>query len=145
MHLANHTYDQLAPGDMAEVRRLVTADDLYVFAASSGNYNPMHLSDADQASGQQVAPGMFVASLISGVLGSHLPGPGTVYRHQTLDFAGLAHAGEELICRVTVLEKLGHGGVRLATEVRRVADNAILLSGLAEVEAPTQPFDRHDI
>ncbi|AWX92291.1 hypothetical protein DPM13_00550 [Paracoccus mutanolyticus] len=41
MHLVNSTFDELQPGDSAELRRLITPDDLYVFAAASGNYNPM--------------------------------------------------------------------------------------------------------
>ena len=38
MHLVNRTFDELQPGDSAELRRLITPDDLYVFAAASGNY-----------------------------------------------------------------------------------------------------------
>ena len=47
MRLVNRTFDELQPGERAEVRRLVTADDLYVFAVSSGNFNPMHLPHTD--------------------------------------------------------------------------------------------------
>ena len=43
MHLVNRIYAELEPGQTAELRRLITPDDLYVFAAASGNYNPMHL------------------------------------------------------------------------------------------------------
>lgn len=148
MHLVNRTYDELAVGDTAEIRRLVTPDDLYVFAASSGNYNPMHLPDGDldgDGTPERVAPGMFVASLISGVLGTQLPGAGTLYRHQTLDFHDRAHAGEELVCRVVVREKLAGGAVRLSTEVRRSADDRLILSGEAHVLAPNVKFDRDDV
>ncbi|MBL8305034.1 MAG: MaoC family dehydratase N-terminal domain-containing protein, partial [Ideonella sp.] len=139
MQLTNRTLDELAPGDSAELRRLVTHDDLYVFAASSGNYNPLHLSDSDldgDGASQRVAPGMFVASLISAVLGTQLPGAGTLYRRQVLDFHERAHAGEELLCRVQVREMLGDGMVRLSTTVRRVNDDALILSGEADVVPP---------
>ncbi|MEY8837618.1 MaoC/PaaZ C-terminal domain-containing protein, partial [Cribrihabitans sp. XS_ASV171] len=139
MRLVNRTYDELRPGESAELKRLVTPDDLYVFAAASGNYNPMHLPEADgdgDGRPEQVAPGMYVASLISAVLGNMLPGPGTLYRSQSLSFGDRAHAGDELVCRVGVLEKLPEGGVRLSTEVRRVADDAIIVTGEAEVIAP---------
>lgn len=148
MHLENRPFDELAPGDSAEIRRLVTQDDLYVFAASSGNYNPMHLPQGDldgDGRPEQVAPGMFVASLISGVLGTRLPGPGTLYRRQVLDFHARAHAGEELVCTVTVLAKLADGAVRLATEVRRPADGALILTGEAEVIAPQKKYTSDDI
>src|SRR5690606_34953358 len=82
MHLVNRTFAELSVGETAELRRLVTPDDLYVFAAASGNYNPMHLPSADvdgDGRPENIAPGMFVASLISAVLGTLLPGPGTLY------------------------------------------------------------------
>ncbi len=148
MRLVNRTFDELQPGERAEVRRLVTADDLYIYAVSSGNFNPMHLPHADldgDGTPERVAPGMFVASLISGVLGTQMPGPGTLYRRQVLDFHARAHAGEELLCRVEVLEKHADGTVRLSTEVRRIADDALILSGEAEVQAPVQKFDRDGI
>jgi len=147
MRLVNRTFDELQPGDTAELRRLITADDLYVFAVASGNYNPMHLTDTDlDADGQteRVAPGMFVASLISAVLGTQLPGPGTVYRRQILDFHDRALAGQEVVIRATVLSK-SDGLVRLATEVRRLSDDAPLLTGEAEVLAPTQKFQVEDV
>ena len=148
MRLVNRTFDELCRGDVSELRRLVTADDLYVFAAASGNYNPMHLTDSDldgNGQAERVAPGMFVASLISAVLGTQLPGAGTLYRRQVLDFHARAHAGEELVCRVEVLEKLADGAVRLSTTITRATDGALILSGEAEVTAPTQKFDRDDI
>lgn len=148
MHLVNQTFDDLTPGAGAELRRLITADDLYVFAAASGNYNPMHLSDTDldhDGHLERVAPGMFVASLISAVLGTQLPGPGTLYRRQVLDFHTRAHAGEELVCAVRVVAKYPDGTVRLDTTVRRVSDDALILSGEAVVTAPTERFDQADL
>ena len=147
MRLVNRTFDEIAPGDVAELRRLITADDLYVFAVASGNTNPMHLQDSDldgNGSTERVAPGMFVASLISAVLGTQLPGPGTLYRRQVLDFHARAHAGEEVVVRAEVLDK-ADGVVRLQTEVRCTSDDTLILSGEAEVLAPTEKFDRDDI
>ncbi len=144
MHVVNRTFDELQPGDFAELRRLITNDDLYVFAVASGNYNPMHLTDSDldgNGHTERVAPGMFVASLISAVLGTQLPGAGTLYRRQILDFHTRAHAGEEVICRVEVLEKLTEGAVRLSTSVRRSADGQMIITGEAEVLAPAEKFE----
>ncbi|MGL4488617.1 MAG: bifunctional enoyl-CoA hydratase/phosphate acetyltransferase [Rhizobiaceae bacterium] len=147
MRLVNKTFDQLKPGDKAELRRLITADDLYVFAAASGNSNPMHLTDSDldgDGVTERIAPGMFVASLISAVIGTQLPGPGSLYRHQSLDFHSRAHAGEEVIVRAEVLSKAG-GIVRLRTEVSQAGDGTLILSGEADVVAPTEKFDREGI
>ncbi len=148
MRLTNRTFDELAPGEAAELRRLITPDDLLIFAAASGNHNPMHLSDSDldgDGHTERVAPGMFVASLISAVLGMQLPGAGTLYRRQVLDFHERAHSGEEMICRVEVLEKLADGAVRLSTTVSRAADSALVVSGEAVVLAPREKFDRDGI
>lgn len=148
MKISNRPYDTLSPGDSAELRRLITPDDLFVFAASSGNFNPMHLPGMDgDGDGQpdNVAPGMFIASLISGVLGTLLPGPGTLYESQTLTFDTRAHAGDEVLCRVTVLEKLPQGRLRLKTEVTRPRDAALILTGEAVVIAPATPFARDDL
>ncbi|HOB66015.1 bifunctional enoyl-CoA hydratase/phosphate acetyltransferase [Ottowia sp.] len=148
MRLTNRTLAELAPGDRAELRRLITADDLYMFAAISGNCNPMHLTDRDldgDGTTERVAPGMFVASLISAVLGTQLPGAGTLYRRQSLDFHERAHAGEELICSVTVREKSADGVVRLETRVQRKSDDALILSGEADVLAPQQKIDQTDV
>ncbi|WP_337927151.1 MULTISPECIES: bifunctional enoyl-CoA hydratase/phosphate acetyltransferase [unclassified Xanthobacter] len=140
----NKTFDELKPGDSAELRRTCTTDDLIVFANVSGNHNPMHLPNQDiDHDGKEdvvVAPSMWVGSLISAVLGNLLPGPGTLYRTQLFQFHGRASAGDELQVKVTVLEKRVDGVVRLATEVRRLSDDTILLEGEAEVEAPKVKF-----
>lgn len=139
MILENRMWEELQPGMKAELKRLCTADDFYVFAAASGNYNPVHLEEEDgDGDGQKeaYAPGMFVASLITAVLGNVLPGPGTLYRSQTLDFVQRANAGEELCARVEVLEKLVGGIVRMKTEVVRCSDEALIVTGEAEVIAP---------
>ena len=148
MRLTNRTLDELAIGDSAELRRLITPDDLYVFAASSGNYNPMHLIDSDldgDGRPERVAPGMFVGAMISAVLGTQLPGAGTLYRRQSLDFHARAHAGDELLCTVKVLNKNADGGVRLETQVKRVADNALIVTGEADVLPPQRKIDRADV
>lgn len=146
MRMVNRTFDDIAVGDHAELRRLITADDLYVFAASSGNANPMHLTDSDldgDGRSERVAPGMFIASLISAVLGTQLPGPGTLYRRQTLDFLGRAHAGDEVVIRAEVLAK-ADGLVRLRTQVLH-ADGRLILTGEAEVVAPVDHFEAEDV
>lgn len=148
MKLENKTYDELQPGDTAELRRLITPDDLYVFAAASGNYNPMHLPNMDgngDGKPDGVAPGMMVASLISAVLGTLLPGPGTLYRSQSLRFLDRAHAGDELLSRVKVTAKNGAGEVMLETEVSRPSDGKVMLQGEAVVVAPQNKFRVNDL
>lgn len=148
MHLVNKTFDELRIGQTESLRRLVTADDLYVFANVSGNYNPMHLPRHDgdgDGSVESVAPGMYVASLISAVLGTCLPGPGTLYRRQTLEFFDRVHAGEEIICTVTVTAKDEDGVVTLSTDITHADTGNLVLRGEAQVHAPTVKFDQDNV
>lgn len=136
--LINTTWDELEIGQAAKLERLCVADDLYVFAHASGNRNPMHLPELDgdgDGKPEAVAPSMWVASLISGVLGNILPGAGTLYRSQSVRFVGRAHAGEKLTAHVKLKEK---GPDRLAvfeTWVEGPHGNRIA-EGIAEVTAP---------
>ena len=139
--LTNVPFDQLRIGMEASVTRTCLADDLYVFANSSGNWNPMHLPKEDgdgDGTPEAVAPGMWVAALISGVLGGKLPGPGTLYRAQTLRFVGRAHAGETLVARVRLIATGPGRLARFETVVER-PDGTVIVEGEAEVEAPERP------
>ncbi len=151
MKIENRTFDELQVGDHSDLKRLLTQDDLIVFANVSGNHNPMHIFDADgdgDGVTEAIAPGLFIGSLISAVLGNVLPGAGSLYRAQSFVFHNRAHAGDELLSRVTVTDKNeATQCVTLATEVRRIGDDALILSGVAEVEAPHRKvtYDSHDL
>ncbi|MDG4648480.1 bifunctional enoyl-CoA hydratase/phosphate acetyltransferase [Roseibacterium sp. SDUM158017] len=130
-------YADLTPGMEASTRRLVRADDLYVFAHASGNVNPMHLPKYDgdgDGVPEAVAPSAWVAALISGVLGNQLPGPGTLYLSQDVRFVGRAHAGDTLTVTVRVEEKGPDGEVRLSTRVD--GPKGAICTGEARVRAP---------
>ncbi|WP_371038542.1 bifunctional enoyl-CoA hydratase/phosphate acetyltransferase [Rhodosalinus sp. FB01] len=146
MLIENKTFDELSVGDSSELKRLCTQDDMVIFANVSGNHNPMHLVDPDgEGPREPPAPSMFIASLISAVIGNVLPGAGTLYRSQTLHFCGRAHAGEELVSRVRVIGKdAAEGTVTLETEVRRAGDDALVTTGEAVVEAPREKMSYDD-
>jgi phosphate butyryltransferase len=130
-------YAALKPGMEASTTRLVRADDLYVFAHSSGNVNPMHLPKEDgdgDGRPEAVAPSAWVAALISGVLGNQLPGPGTLYLSQDLDFIGRAHAGDTLTVSVRVEDKGPEGEVGFSVRVEGPA--GAICTGAVRVLAP---------
>jgi acyl dehydratase len=88
-YIENHVYDEIKVGDQAAISRTLTRDDIMVFAAVSGDVNPAHVDEEFARSKmfhQIVAHGMWGGSLISTVLGTVLPGPGTIYVGQTLRF-----------------------------------------------------------
>lgn len=144
----NRPFDELSPGDEAELVRICTEDDFYVFANVSGNHNPMHLAEHDgdgDGSPEAVAPSLWVGSLISAVLGNILPGAGTLYRSQSFEFLARAQAGDELVSKVRVTEKRDGGDVALETTVTRTSDNALILRGEAVVAAPTVKLGFDDL
>ncbi|MEM9395332.1 MAG: bifunctional enoyl-CoA hydratase/phosphate acetyltransferase [Pseudomonadota bacterium] len=142
-------YDDLSIGMTAETKRLCREEDLIVFANASGNFNPLHVpmqdGDGDGAT-EAIAPGMWIASLISSVLGNTLPGPGTVYKSQTLEFLGQAHAGETLTIKVDVLDKGEDRSVTLGTRVESESGTC-LVQGTAVVQAPLAvvPLDTSEV
>lgn len=133
----NRLYDELKVGDTAAAKRVCTANDLYIFAHASGNLNPIHLPASEGAArSEPVAPSMWVGALISAVLGNLLPGPGTLYRSQTLRFVGRVHLGDALTVTVTVREKGSENRVTLDTRITG-RDGALVADGIAEVTAPS--------
>jgi acyl dehydratase len=85
----NRLFAEIAAGDTASLVRELTYEDVELFAAMSGDVNPMHV-DATFAKSDVfhgiVAHGMWGGALISTLLGTELPGPGTIYVSQSLNF-----------------------------------------------------------
>ena len=135
MSQSNRLFSELAIGDTASISRVVTPDDLYVFARVSGNLNPVNLPASSGEGGPTpAAPSMLLGSLFSAVLGNLLPGPGTLYESQTLRFHARAHVGDSLIVSVRVAELRAPDRVTLATKIER--DGVLIADGSAEVLAP---------
>ena len=103
-YLENRTFDEIRVGDSASLVRTLTDQDLRLFAAVSGDVNPTHV-DAEYArhflSGRLVGHSLWGGALISGVLGTKLPGPGTVYVSQDLRFLGPVRVGDTVTATVT--------------------------------------------
>ncbi|WP_116132093.1 bifunctional enoyl-CoA hydratase/phosphate acetyltransferase [Tropicimonas sp. IMCC34043] len=142
--LTNTTWDELEVGMEAEVRRVCRADDFFVFANITGNMNPKHFPRFKEVEGapltEPVAPAMWVATLISSALGNKLPGPGTLYKSHCMNFYERAFAGDELIIKVKLVEKLEGKIARFSCRVDTV-DGKKLADGSADVFAPTSKMD----
>lgn len=128
----------LSVGQSAETSHVVTDADIRDFAKVSGDDNPMHLDEAFAAAGPfktRVAHGMLSGSYISAVLGTRLPGPGSVYLSQSLSFKRPVRIGDEVRCRATVTAiDEGKARVTLST-VCEVAGKRVV-EGEAVVLAP---------
>lgn len=94
-------------GDSAEITRTIEQSDVHAFADVTGDHNPVHVDEAFAQTtrfGRTIAHGMLTASLISAVLANKLPGEGSVYLGQTLQFIGPVFPGDQITARVTVRE-----------------------------------------
>ena len=94
-------------GDSAEITKTIEQSDINAFADVTGDHNPVHVDEEFAKTtrfGKRIAHGMLTASLISAVLANKLPGAGSVYLGQTLQFVAPMFPGDEITARVTVKE-----------------------------------------
>lgn len=141
----NRTFDEIAVGDSASIERTLTAEDIQLFAVMSGDVNPAHL-DAEYAASTRfhgvIAHGMWGGALISAVLGTRLPGPGTVYLAQTLKFLRPVRVGDTLTVRVCVSTRdEARKRLTLACSCTNQQGEAVI-DGEATVLAPTERIER---
>ncbi|CAK7260444.1 MULTISPECIES: bifunctional enoyl-CoA hydratase/phosphate acetyltransferase [unclassified Shinella] len=142
--LRNRTFDELQPGDTASIVRLVGHDDIDLFAAISGDQNPAHLDAAFAKTGlfgHVVAHGMWTAALVSAVLGTRLPGPGTIYLGQDLQFRKPVAPGDTITATVTVKEKQPQKRIVVLDTACTNREGEVVLKGTATVIAPERSIE----
>jgi len=120
----------LTVGQHARMSKTITSEDLSLFAAVSLDTNPVHF-DAEFAAktrfGGIVAHGMIPAGLISAVIGTRLPGPGSIYLGQTLQFKRPVRVGDTITATVTVATTREDKSIAtLTTTVTNQADEVVL-------------------
>ena len=107
--LTNIPYDQLSIGDKATYTKVLTEQDLILFATVSGDYNPVHLDEEFAKTtqfGERIAHGMWIGALISAALAMKLPGPGGIYLGQDIKFKRPAKLGDTITVNLEILSKL---------------------------------------
>jgi len=144
-HIENRTFDEIQVGDTARLERTLTEQDITLFAVMSGDINPAHV-DPEYAKSSRfrevIGHGMWSGALISTVLGTEFPGPGTIYLGQNLRFRRPVRVGDTITIAVTAKEKDPEKGkVLLDTECRN-QDGEVVVSGTAEVIAPKEKVRR---
>lgn len=143
--IENHTFEEIRIGDGASLERTLTPADIQLFAVMSGDVNPPHVGpDYARASRfpEVVAHGMWGGSLISTVLATQYPGPGTVYIDQTLHFSRPVTVGDTITVTVAVKEKLERTR-HVLLDCRCVnQEGRVVIRGTAEVLAPAEKVRR---
>ncbi len=139
--LENYPITEIAAGQTASYSKTLTERDVILFAACSGDGNPVHLDKnyaATTAFGEPIGHGMWTGALVSAAIATRLPGPGSVYRSQSLSFKHPVKIGDTVTVTLTVAEvKERVKLVTLDCEAHN-QDGKLIAKGVAEVIAPTE-------
>jgi len=112
-------YEDIKIGDSAEFTKTITDEMIRAFAEISGDMNPVHLDEEIAKKSifkDRVAHGILVTGLISAVLGNKLPGQGSIYVSQSVQFMRPVKIGDEITAKVEVFEKNdAKGNVKVKT------------------------------
>jgi 3-hydroxybutyryl-CoA dehydratase len=133
------TIEQLAIGDRASFEKTISETDVYLYAGITGDLNPAHINERLSSQTRfegRIAHGMLTAGLVSTVLGMYLPGPGTIYLSQQLNFTFPVKIGDTIKAEAEVVEILeDQKKVKLSTKCYN-QNNQIVLEGFAIVKPP---------
>ena len=143
--IENRTFDEIAIGDSASLSRTLSKDDIALFAVMSGDVNPAHLDEPYAEASmfhRIIGHGMWGGSLISTVLGTRLPGPGTIYLGQDLSFRKPVGLGDTITVTVTAKEKRPEKHI-VVFDCRCVNQKGEeVITGTAVTLAPTEKIRR---
>ena len=143
--IENRTYDEISVGETATLVRTLRPEDIQMFAIMSGDINPAHVDPEYAASSmfrEVIAHGMWGGALISTVLGTQFPGPGTIYIDQTLHFSRPVRVGDTLTVTVTCQRKFDHNHHMILDCICTNQDGQKVIHGTAEVLAPAEKIKR---
>lgn len=137
--ITNFTFEEITIGQTASYSKTIEEADIQLFAAVSGDVNPVHLDTefaANTQFGERIAHGMLSGAVISAAIAMQLPGPGTIYLGQSLRFRLPVKLGDTITASLEVVEKEEKRRfVTLDCNVYNQNDK-LVVSGTAEVMAP---------
>jgi len=135
------TIEDLKVGEKASARREITEELIQNFADVTGDFNPLHIDEEyakDTVFKGRIAHGMLVASLFSNLIGTKLPGPGTVYISQTLNFRRPVRIGDIVTAEVEVMQVDKKKGRAILYTCCRNQEKDVVLDGEAVVSPRRQ-------
>ena len=139
--LANFTYEEIDIGQTARYSKLIEEQDIQLFAAVSGDVNPVHLDPDFAAStpfGERIAHGMLTGALVSAALAMELPGPGTIYLGQSLRFRLPVKIDDTITIALEVSAKTDRRRQVTLDCKAYNQDEQLVATGSAEVMAPAE-------
>ncbi|MEQ8289784.1 MAG: bifunctional enoyl-CoA hydratase/phosphate acetyltransferase [Gammaproteobacteria bacterium] len=143
--ITNRCFNEIQIGDTASIDRRLTKQDIQLFAVMSGDINPAHMDEDFAKSSifhEIIAHGLWGGSLISTVLGTILPGPGTIYLGQSLRFKRPVVLGDVLTVTITAREKKPERNIVIFDCICINQEKKVVIEGEAEVIAPVEKIER---
>ncbi|MCE5334960.1 MAG: MaoC family dehydratase [Desulfobacteraceae bacterium] len=138
--MAGKSIEELKIGDSAEFTKTLTESDICLYAGITGDFNPAHIDETYAGKTRfkgRVAHGMLVAGLVSAVLGTRLPGPGTIYLKQDLKFHLPVRIGDTITARVEITSIVPRRNLAYLRTTCSNQDGKLVLDGEAVVMPPT--------
>lgn len=135
------TISEMKVGDSASFTKTVSEHDVYTYAGVSGDFNPAHVNEVEAQKGmfgKRIAHGMLSAGFISTVLGTQLPGPGTIYMGQELRFTKPVFFGDTITATVTVAELIPEKNRAILDTVCTNQNGEVVIKGKATVMPPKE-------
>ena len=135
------TISEMKLGDSASFTKTVSEHDVYTYAGVSGDFNPAHVNEVEAQKsmfGKRIAHGMLSAGFISTVLGTQLPGPGTIYMGQELRFTKPVFFGDTITATVTVAELIPEKNRAILDTVCTNQNGDVVIKGKATVMPPKE-------
>lgn len=135
------TISEMKVGDSASFTKTISEHDVYTYAGVSGDFNPAHVNEVEAQKGmfgKRIAHGMLSAGFISTVLGTQLPGPGTIYMGQELRFTKPVFFGDTITATVTVAELIPEKNRAILDTVCTNQNGDVVIKGKATVMPPKE-------
>ena len=132
--------EDLKIGQKASFEKLVNSNDINIFSNLTGDFNPVHTDEKfakESIFKKRIVHGFLTGSLISTVIASKLPGPGSIYLKQELKFLSPVFIGEIVKAEVTILEINSEKKILLLTEC--FVSEKKVLTGKAEILVSSKP------
>ena len=133
------TIDELRIGECNQFAKTISEADVYMYAGITGDLNPAHVNEVYASNTffqTRIAHGMLTAGFISAIIGTQLPGPGTIYISQSLNFKAPVRIGDTITASVEVSEIIKEKNrVKLKTVCVNQEDT-VVLDGEALVSPP---------
>ncbi|CAM4239759.1 MaoC family dehydratase [Gillisia hiemivivida] len=99
-------YKDLKVGDNASLTKTFSENNVLKFSLLSGDENPIHFDQEYALTTRfkkRIVQGPYVAALFGGILGSEVPGPGTIYINQNTNFIAPVFIGDTVTANVEIL------------------------------------------